>query len=61
MLVIFGLQSVMRERPAFELKIPLILWNASLAVFSIIAGFRALTFTLGDFYHMDFVDAICYV
>ncbi|XP_063971546.1 very long chain fatty acid elongase 6-like [Lytechinus pictus] len=38
--IIFGLQRLMRDRPPFDLRRPLILWSASLSVFSIVCAFR---------------------
>lgn len=39
---IFGLQAYMRNRPAFELKMPLFWWNFVLGVFSIIGFVRTM-------------------
>ncbi|CAL8091666.1 unnamed protein product [Orchesella dallaii] len=38
---IFGIQKLMKNRPAFELKYPLFLWNLSIGVLSIIGFIRA--------------------
>ncbi|KAL1454156.1 hypothetical protein WDU94_010437 [Cyamophila willieti] len=39
-LLIFGTQRWMKHRPKFDLRKPLILWNACLAIFSICGTFR---------------------
>uniref|UniRef100_A0A1I7Y9K5 Elongation of very long chain fatty acids protein n=1 Tax=Steinernema glaseri TaxID=37863 RepID=A0A1I7Y9K5_9BILA len=39
-LAIKGIQRWMRDRPAYQLQKPLFLWNAALAVFSIIGFLR---------------------
>lgn len=48
-LVIFSLKGFMKSRPAFNLRSVLVIWNASLAIFSIIGTlrmFREFIFTL---------------
>ncbi|NXH14229.1 ELOV6 protein, partial [Bucco capensis] len=40
LILIFGLQHLMRERRAFQLRVPLVLWSLSLALFSAIGAFR---------------------
>lgn len=39
-IVIFGVREFMKRRPPFELRIPLILWNSGLAIFSIFGAYR---------------------
>ncbi|XP_014735322.1 PREDICTED: elongation of very long chain fatty acids protein 3 [Sturnus vulgaris] len=39
-ILIFGIQHFMKERRAFNLRAPLVLWSFSLTVFSIIASYR---------------------
>ena len=40
LLLIFGIQRWMRDRPRFVLRLPLCLWNLGLAVFSIVCAWR---------------------
>lgn len=43
-LTIFGLEKYMKTRKAFDLKTPLILWNASLGIFSIMGFVRTVPY-----------------
>ncbi|KAF2903819.1 hypothetical protein ILUMI_02371 [Ignelater luminosus] len=45
---IFGGQHVMKNKPRFELRIPLSLWNTALAIFNIIGTLR----TIPEFLHI---------
>ncbi|ODM88144.1 putative fatty acid elongation protein 3, partial [Orchesella cincta] len=40
LLLIFGLKGFMKTRPAFELRKPLVVWNWTLAIFSMIGFYR---------------------
>lgn len=59
LLVIFGGQRYMKNRPRMKLTTPLALWNVSLAVFSIlgvIRSFPELTYILQEF---GFAHSVC--
>lgn len=60
MIVIFGGQAYMSNRPAFKLRKLLIMWNVSLALFSIIGTFR----TFPEMYHVlskfGFYHSVCH-
>nr|XP_006822970.1 PREDICTED: elongation of very long chain fatty acids protein 6-like [Saccoglossus kowalevskii] len=40
LIVIFGIQRLMKDRPKFHLRRPLVAWNLALAIFSIIGAVR---------------------
>ncbi|XP_044752825.1 elongation of very long chain fatty acids protein 6-like [Coccinella septempunctata] len=42
LIVIFKLKNFMENRAAYRLKVPLVLWNTFLAVFSVVGTFRSL-------------------
>lgn len=61
MLIIFLGQSYMKDRPRFELRVPLVIWNFSLAAFSILGTYR----TLPEIYHIlnrknGFHHSVCF-
>jgi len=45
-LVVFLLPYIMKDRPAFQLQLPLMLWNTGLAVFSTIGAFYVVPLAL---------------
>jgi hypothetical protein len=67
MVVIFTGRRIMENRPAFELRIPLALWNAALSLFSFIGMWRTVskglthrifTFFLTDCLPFSSIDAL---
>ena len=42
MLVVFGGQLYMQTRPRFELRVPLVIWNTFLSLFSIWGAYRSI-------------------
>jgi elongation of very long chain fatty acids protein 6 len=60
MIVIFGGQAFMSNRPAFKLKRPLILWNTSLALFSIVGTLRTLPELLHVLGRFGFYHSVCH-
>lgn len=60
MIVIFGGQSFMSNRPAFRLKRLLTLWNISLALFSIIGTLRTLPELLHVLGRFGFYHSVCH-
>lgn len=56
---IFGLRRLMRDREPFKLKIPLILWNLSLAIFSIIGSLRTVGYNLTYHSQHGFHASVC--
>lgn len=49
-IIIFGLQAFMQNRKPFQLRIPLAIWSATLAIFSIAATIRTLPELLDTLY-----------
>lgn len=60
MIVIFGGQAFMSNRPAFKLKRLLTLWNISLALFSILGTFRTLPELLHVLHRFGFYHSVCH-
>ncbi|CAL8101771.1 unnamed protein product [Orchesella dallaii] len=61
MAIIFLGQSWMKDRPRFELRVPLVIWNFSLAAFSILGTYR----TLPEIFHIlnrknGFHHSVCF-
>ncbi|XP_067130288.1 very long chain fatty acid elongase 6-like [Centruroides vittatus] len=59
--VIFSIKSYMRSRPAYNLRIPLMLWNMVLAVFSILGVWRTLPELIYICTEFGFKTSICNV
>lgn len=59
MIVIFGGQTYMSGRPPFKLRKLLILWNVSLALFSIVGTFRTLPELLHVLKRFGFYHSVC--
>eukprot|EP00440_Ansanella_granifera_P000526 gb/GFBE01000571.1/.p1 GENE.gb/GFBE01000571.1/~~gb/GFBE01000571.1/.p1 ORF type:complete len:332 (+),score=56.89 gb/GFBE01000571.1/:1-996(+) len=51
--------AVMKDRPAWNLKTSLALWNLFLAVFSLIGALRAVPQLLGSLHNFGFVYTVC--
>lgn len=49
----------MRDRPALRLKVPLLLWNASLALFSLVGAIHTLPQLLSTVQRFGFAAATC--
>lgn len=60
MMVIFGGQAYMSQRPAFRLKKLLTLWNTSLALFSIVGTLRTLPELLHILSRFGFYHSVCH-
>ncbi|KAL6055294.1 Elongation of very long chain fatty acids protein [Balamuthia mandrillaris] len=56
---IFGLQRYMRTKEPFSLRRPLILWNAFLALYSIIAAVSTVPTFIYDIYSLGFLGELC--
>lgn len=61
MLLIYLGQIYMKNRPRFELRVPLVIWNFSLAAFSILGTYR----TLPEIFHIlnrknGFHHSVCF-
>ncbi|VDM26656.1 unnamed protein product [Toxocara canis] len=54
------LQRFMRHREPFQLNRPLFLWNASLAIFSIIGFIRSVEDTIYSLYYLGLFPSMCY-
>ncbi|CAG0887979.1 unnamed protein product [Cyprideis torosa] len=61
LLLIFAAQRYMRDRKPYDLKGSLIAWNWGIAIFSMIAAFRGITFLAGEILTGQFDEAVCYV
>uniref|UniRef100_A0A1I8Q6M2 Elongation of very long chain fatty acids protein n=1 Tax=Stomoxys calcitrans TaxID=35570 RepID=A0A1I8Q6M2_STOCA len=59
MLVIFGGQHFMQNRPRFQLRGPLIIWNTMLAMFSIMGAFRTAPELLHVLRHYGLFHSVC--
>lgn len=59
MILIFSGQAHMSSRPAFSLRPALILWNAGLAVFSIVGTFRTLPEMMHVLQNFGFQHSVC--
>lgn len=59
-IAIFAGSAFMKNRPAFDLKFPLFLWNACLALFSIIGAFRTGTELMHVLSSNGFYGSICF-
>lgn len=59
MLVIFGGQHFMQNRPRFQLRGPLIIWNTMLAMFSIMGAFRTAPELLHVLRHYGIFHSVC--
>ena len=58
-LVIFGLQKYMRDRPKYDLRLPLVLWSFSLAIFSVVCMVRLWQEYILYFGIYSFKDTMC--
>ena len=58
-LIIFGLKLFMKERQEYKLKSVLILWNASLAIFSILGALRTLPEFIYTINEKGFKYSVC--
>jgi len=56
---IFAFQNYMKTRPAFDLRKPLIMWSACLAVFSIIGAYRFIFAFKMLYQNHGFMGSIC--
>ena len=56
---VFGLRKFMTSREAFSLKPLLLVWNVSLAFFSILGSFRTIGFNASFLYHRGFHSSVC--
>ncbi|CAG0888131.1 unnamed protein product [Cyprideis torosa] len=59
--LIFAGQRFMRDRHPVNIKVPMIIWNLFIAFFSAYGAFRGIVWAIGEFYHGQFVEAVCYV
>jgi len=59
MLVIFGGQYYMQNRPKFELRGPLVLWNSALAIFSIVGACRTAPELIHVLRHYGLFHSVC--
>lgn len=60
LVTIFGIQHVMKNRPAFDLRIPLFWWNIGLGIFSIVGFSRFLPGFINVLMQSDgFYNSIC--
>lgn len=57
--LIFSGQRYMAKRPRFELRLPLILWSLTLAVFSIAGAIRTVPEMWYVVRHHGFVESVC--
>jgi elongation of very long chain fatty acids protein 6 len=57
---VFGLQYIMKNRQAFELRIPLIIFNAGLAIFSIIGSVVTIPYLISHLYDYGIIKTICH-
>eukprot|EP01134_Creolimax_fragrantissima_P005335 CFRG5335T1 len=56
---IFGGQYLMKDRKAFDLRVPLAYWNLALALFSAYGSFRTVPHLLTNIYKNGFEDSMC--
>ncbi|CAG0890691.1 unnamed protein product [Cyprideis torosa] len=56
---VFVLMKIMKNRPGFELKGPLIVWNSVLAIFSVIGTYRTAFFAVKEMFEFGFHQSIC--
>lgn len=56
---IFGAKHYMKDREAFDLRLPLAFWNALLSIFSFIGMCRTVPYLLGMIIKMPFEQTIC--
>lgn len=59
--IIFTLQRIMKNRKPLDLKIPLVMWNSSLALFSIISSIRMVPILIKVIYEMGFTFSVCFI
>lgn len=60
LLLVFGGKSWMKDKPAFKLRNPLVLWNVALSIFSIVALVILGRPLIRNLVSDGFVDAVCY-
>ncbi|KAI1300137.1 putative fatty acid elongation protein 3 [Halotydeus destructor] len=60
LVVVFSLKTIMANRKPFELKGPLILWNTSLALFSLFGSIRTVAELRGVWLHEGFDGTLCH-
>lgn len=58
--IVRGIEWYLKEKPAFHLKTPLLLWNGALAIFSIIGLLRFSEDFLVSLYNHGLYRSICY-
>lgn len=59
MALVFGLQAWMENRPAFDLRKQLFVWNVILAVFSLYGGIRSLQELIYVYYNFGLYSTYC--
>ncbi|CAL8116660.1 unnamed protein product [Orchesella dallaii] len=59
LVTIFGLEYYMKERKAFNLRVPLILWNGALGIFSIMGFYRTFPPLFNSFMNDGLMRSIC--
>lgn len=59
LLIIIGPKVMAQRGNGYELKIPLVMWNAFLCVFSFIGMWKTMPFLLGNILSMSFKDTVC--
>lgn len=59
-IVVLALQAFMKNRPGYRLKLPLIIWNASLALFSIIGASRTFPEMNHILQNFGFTHSVCH-
>ncbi|CAG0891669.1 unnamed protein product [Cyprideis torosa] len=59
LIIVFVLLRIMQDRPGFELKGPLALWNGFLAIFSIYGVCRCAIYAFWEGWRYGFHQAIC--
>jgi elongation of very long chain fatty acids protein 6 len=57
--VIFGLQYIMRDRKPFSLKGLMLVWNAALALFSVVGSVFTMTFIINGLQTTSFHEILC--
>jgi len=59
LLLVFGGQAIMADRPPFKLRGPLTLWNIFLAIFSIMGALRTIPELVHTLAHYGFYHSLC--
>ncbi|CAH1272720.1 ELOVL6 [Branchiostoma lanceolatum] len=58
-LLVFGGRRLMRAREPFRLRLPLVLWNLGMALFSIVGALRYVPTLLHTVRHLGFQRSVC--